>query len=156
MFYYNVGEVSEAGVRRFLRRVGVEHIDNLLKVREADRIGSKVPKAFPYKLRHLLYMIEKVRHDPLHPKMLKIDGTDVMELLKIPPGPKVGAILGILLEDVLTDPTQNTEKYLRGRAEELGALPDKELEKIAARARETKDEFESGIENEMKKKHHVT
>ena len=54
LFYYNVGEVTAAGVRRFLSRVGPENIDDLLKVREADRIGSGVPKAFPYKLRHLL------------------------------------------------------------------------------------------------------
>ncbi|MEX2436576.1 MAG: HD domain-containing protein, partial [Candidatus Paceibacterota bacterium] len=42
MFYYNVGEVSEAGVRRFLRKVGPENVDDLIKVREADRIGSGV------------------------------------------------------------------------------------------------------------------
>ena len=101
LFYYNVGEVTEAGVRRFLVRVGVENIDDLLKVREADRIGSGVPKAFPYKLRHLLFMIEKVKHDPLSPRMLKIKGDDVMRLLKIKPSPKVGFILSILLEEVL-------------------------------------------------------
>src|SRR3989344_1104512 len=56
MFYYNVGEVSAAGVRRFLARVGPENVDDLMKVREADRIGSGVPKAVPYKLRHLLFM----------------------------------------------------------------------------------------------------
>ena len=44
MFYYNVGEISPAGVRRFVARVGTENIDDLLKVREADRIGSGVKK----------------------------------------------------------------------------------------------------------------
>jgi len=62
LFYYNVGEVSEAGVRRFLKRVGPEYVDDLIKVREADRIGSGVPKAVPYKLRHFLFMMEKVKH----------------------------------------------------------------------------------------------
>jgi len=50
MFYYNVGEVSAAGVRRFLARVGVEKYDDVMKVREADRIGSGVPKAVVYKM----------------------------------------------------------------------------------------------------------
>ena len=85
MFYYNVGEISDAGVRRFLVRVGPENIDDLLKVREADRIGSGVKKAIPYKLRHLLFMIEKVKHDPLSPKMLKVNGDDIMKILNIPP-----------------------------------------------------------------------
>ncbi|RMD62818.1 HD domain-containing protein, partial [Candidatus Parcubacteria bacterium] len=101
LFYYNVGEVSEAGVRRFLSRVGVENIDDLIKVREADRIGSGVPKARPYKLRHLLFMIEKVRHDPLSPKMLNINGDEVMEITGLPPGPPVGWILEVLLDEVL-------------------------------------------------------
>jgi len=43
------------GVRRFLARVGVENIDDVMKVREADRIGSGVPKAVVYKMRHLCY-----------------------------------------------------------------------------------------------------
>ena len=67
MFYYNVGEISPAGVRRFIVRVGPENIDDLLKVREADRIGSGVKKAVPFKLRHLLFMIDKVKRDPLSP-----------------------------------------------------------------------------------------
>src|SRR3989344_9615426 len=47
LFYYNVGEVTEAGVRRFLSRVGPENVDDFIKLREADRIGSGVPKAVP-------------------------------------------------------------------------------------------------------------
>ncbi len=97
LFYYNVGEVTEAGVRRFLARVGPENVDDLLKVREADRIGSGVPKAFPYKLRHLLFMIDKVKRDPISPKMLKINGNDLIKNLSLEPGPKVGHILKSLL-----------------------------------------------------------
>src|SRR3989338_5727308 len=74
LFYYNVGEVTEAGVRRFVRKVGPEYVEYLLKVREADRIGSGVPKAVPYKLRHLKYMIDKVMNDPISVKMLKLNG----------------------------------------------------------------------------------
>lgn len=155
LFYYNVGEVTEAGVRRFIARVGAEHIDDLLKVREADRIGSGVPKAFPYKLRHLQFMIDKVRRDPVSPKMLAVKGDDVIEVLKIPPGPRVGWILALLLDEVLEEPSRNTTEDLRLRVKELGMLSDKELEKMARGARERKDEFEEGAEEEMKRKHRV-
>lgn len=155
MFYYNVGEVSEAGVRRFVARVGVEYIDDLLKVREGDRIGSGVPKAFPYKLRHLLFMIEKVKKDPVHPKMLAVKGDDVMKILDIAPGPKVGKILAVLLEEVLDDPKRNTKDYLEPRVRSLAGLKDEELETLSRAAREKKEEFESGLEDEMKERYHV-
>jgi len=155
LFYYNVGEVTETGVRRFLRRVGPEHVDDLVKVREADRIGSGVPKAKPYKIRHLLYMIEKVSRDPISPKMLKVNGNDVMQLLKIEPGPKVGHILHILLSEVLEDPKKNDRVYLKREIKTLGALSEGTLAKRATQSRETKEEFETGIEKETKAKYYV-
>ncbi len=155
LFYYNVGEVTKAGIRRFVRRVGEENIEDLLKVREADRIGSGVPKAFPYKLRHLKFMIEQVKADPVSPKMLAVKGEDVMKLLGISPGPKIGWILSILLEEVLDDPTRNERENLESRILKLGKLSDEELEKIARKSKERKEEFESGMEEEMKKRHHV-
>lgn len=156
MFYYNVDEVSAAGVRRFISRVGEENIDDILKVREADRIGSKVPKAFPYKLRHLLFMIEKVRHDPIHPKMLALKGDDVMRLLDIPAGPRIGQILSILLEEVLGDPEKNDKEYLEKRARALSTLSETELQKLTQKAKERSREEEETIEVEMKKKYHVS
>ncbi len=155
MFYYNVDEVSEAGVRRFLRRVGPENVPDLIKVREADRIGSGVPKAKPYKIRHLLFMIDKVKLDPVGPKMLKIDGNDIMKILSVPPGPKVGKVLAVLLEEVLDDPEKNTGDYLGERARELGRLSDDALAELHRKAEERKEEFESGVEREIKKKHYV-
>ncbi|MEK7193257.1 MAG: CCA tRNA nucleotidyltransferase [Patescibacteria group bacterium] len=155
MFYYNVGEVTAAGVRRFLARVGPEYVDDLLKIREADRIGSGVPKAVPYKLRHLLFMIEKVKHDPLSPKMLALRGEDVMRVAAIPPGPKIGQILSILLEEVLENPERNTKEKLESRVGELASFSEKDLDVLAQKANETKEEFESGAEEEMKKKYYV-
>lgn len=155
LFYYNVGEVSAAGVRRFLARVGPENIDDLIKVREADRIGSGVPKAVPYKLRHLLFMIDKVKSDPISPKMLKVDGKDVMEIAKLEPGPKVGFIISILLEEVLDDPEKNSRDHLESRVKELNKLSEKELKSMSEKAKETKLEYESVAEEEIKSKHHV-
>ncbi len=155
LFYYNVGEVSAAGVRRFLNRVGPETIDDLMKVREADRIGSGVPKAVPYKLRHLKFMIEKVKTDPISPKMLAVNGSDIMSLLKTAPGPRVGYVLAILLEEVLEDPAKNLREDLETRVKELDKLTDGELAGLAEKAKEKKDESQEGIDIEMKKKYYV-
>lgn len=155
MFYYNVGEISPAGVRRFIVRVGPENIDDLLKVREADRIGSGVKKAVPYRLRHLLFMIDKVKRDPLSPKMLKINGDDLMALLHLPQSMRVGWVLNGLLEEVLEDPKKNIKEYLTRRAEELNKLSDDALKKLMKKAKEKKDELEGEAEAEIKKKHHV-
>ena len=155
MFFYNMGEVTEAGVRRFLRRVGPENIDDLMKVREADRIGSGVPKAVTYRMRHLRYMIEKVKRDPISAKMLKVNGEDVMRLADLKPGPKVGFILAALLEGVLDDPKKNSEEQLARRMSELVKLPESELKAMAAKARERKEEFEAGEDEEIKKQFYV-
>ena len=156
MFYYNVGEISPAGVRRFIVRVGPENIDDLLKVREADRIGSGVAKAVPYKLRHLLFMIDKVKRDPLSPKMLKITGNDVMHELDLPPSRRIGWILAALLDEVLDDPRTNGRHELIERIKKLNRLTDAQLTLLAENAKNKKDELEGDVEEEMKKKHHVS
>lgn len=132
MFYYNTDEVSEAGVRRLIKRVGPENLDDLMQLRIADRLGSGTPKAKPYKLRHLEYLIEKVSKDPISPKMLKINGEKIMEIAGIAPGPKVGAILKVLLAEVIEEPKRNTKEYLIVRAGELNELSLEDIKKSEA------------------------
>lgn len=119
LFYYNVGEVTEASVRRLIKRVGLENMDDLMAVRIGDRLGSGVPKGKPYKLRHLEYMIEKVSKDPISVKMLAIKGTDLMATLGLAPSPKIGILLDVLLGEVIEHPEKNTKEVLLGRAKEL-------------------------------------
>ncbi len=119
LFYYNVGEVTEASVRRLIKRVGLENMDDLMAVRIGDRLGSGVPKAKPYKLRHLEYMVEKVSQDATSVKMLKIDGLALMTELHLSPGPKIGALLDCLLAEVIDDPTLNVREMLLDRARQL-------------------------------------
>ena len=138
-----------------MARVGPENVGDFIKIREADRIGSGVPKAVPYKLRHLLFMIEKVKQDPISPKMLKVNGEDAMKILNIQPGPRVGWILSVLLDEVIENPEKNTKDNLEFRIKNLGKLSDAELEKLSQSSRKKKEEFESGIEEEMKRKYYV-
>ena len=155
LFYYNPGEVKESAVRRLLRNVGKENIEELLKVRMADRIGSGVKKAEPYKLRHLRYMIEKVSQDPISPKMLKIKGYDVIETLKIQPGPKVGWILKILLEKVIENPKLNEKEILIEEIKKLGKLSDEKLKELSILAQKKLDEIEQKRDEMTKKKYWV-
>jgi poly(A) polymerase/tRNA nucleotidyltransferase (CCA-adding enzyme) len=155
MFYYNVGEVTEAGVRRFISRVGIEYLDELIQLREADRIGSGVPKAQPYRLRHLLFMIDKVRQDPISPKMLAINGIEIMAALKIQPGPRVGWLQKLLLEEVLQEPAKNTKEYLRERLNQLNQQTDENLKKTAINAEVTRQEFEEQQEKGIRKRFFV-
>jgi poly(A) polymerase/tRNA nucleotidyltransferase (CCA-adding enzyme) len=156
LFYYNVDEVSESSVRRLVRQVGPENMEELLQVRMADRIGSGVPKAEPYKLRHLKYVIEKVSQDPISVKMLKISGNDVMKILKIQPGPKVGQILDVLLGYVLTDPKKNKKEFLEKEIKKLGNLSEKELNSLVQKARKEREKIEMKRDEMTKKKYWVT
>ncbi len=156
LFYYNVDEVSDSSVRRLVRQVGPENMEELLQVRMADRIGSGVPKAEPYKLRHLKYLIEKVSQDPISVKMLKISGNDVMEILKIKPGPKIGQLLDILLGHVLENPEKNEKEFLEDEIKKLVKLSDGELKKLAEEAKKEREKLEIKRDEMTKKKYWVT
>ena len=155
LFYYNVGEVTESAVRRLVRQVGPENMTELLQVRYCDRIGSGVPKAEPYKLRHLKYLIEKVSQDPLSVKMLKVTGHDVMSQLGLPPGPQVGYILDILLGYVLEDPKKNVTSWLSQKMSQLGKYDIATLEKMAQKARKEREKLEIKRDTMTKKKYWV-
>jgi len=156
LFYYNPGEVRESSVRRLLRKVGKENIEELLQLRISDRIGSGVPKAEPYRLRHLRYMIEKVSKDPISVKMLNVDGNDVMEILKIKPGPKVGQVLHILLNEVIDDPKKNDKNFLKKEIERLGKLPDEKIAELAKKAKENIEKIEEKEDEMIKRKYWIT
>lgn len=152
MFYYNVDEVGESGVRRVVRKVGLENIKDLIDVRIADRLGSGVPKAVPYKLRHFQFMVDKVSNDPISVKQLKISGTDLMDSLEVPPGPMIGAILDVLLSKVIADPSLNGKKQLLGMAADLAKEDLSGLREMAKERIEAEREREEG---DIKRRHHV-
>jgi len=152
MFYYNVGEVTAASVRRLIVKVGKENLQDLIDLRVADRLGSGTPKAMPYKLRHLQYMMDKVQNDPVSVKMLKINGDDLMKLLKITPGPKIGAILEVLLSEAIEDPKLNTLAQLKKRAGELKNL---DLAELRSRAQTVIDEKRQADDRQIKKQYKV-
>jgi len=152
MFYYNPEEVGDASVRRLIKKVGLENMKDLIDVRIADRLGSGTPKAKPYKLRHLEYMIDKLSTDAVSVKMLKINGRDLMKDLGLKPGPKIGAILDVLLSEVIEDAAKNEKEWLLARAKELDA---EDLKKLREMAKEKIEEKKEEDDKEIKEKHWV-
>ncbi len=152
MFYYNVDEVGEAGVRRIIKKVGLENINDLIDVRIGDRLGSGVPKAVPYKLRHFRFMVDKLSQDPISVKQLKIDGNDLIDELKMKPGPKIGAILEILLAEVIENPKINQREILLEKARDLS---QEKLEQLRILAQKRIKEEKEKEEKALKSKHWV-
>ena len=151
-FVYDPEITTDAAIRRLLIKVGKDNISALAQVREADRIGSGCPKAVPFRLRHFLFKIEKINQqlEGKEPslKMLKINGNDIMEILKIKPGPKIGMLLNILLEEMLDEPEKNKKEYLEKRVKELGQFSERELKKMNETA---KAKYKNILEEEEKK-----
>lgn len=152
MFYYDVGKVTPAGARRLLRRVGKDNFDDLIKLRIAERKGSGVPKAEPYRLRHLQFMVEQAAREPISVGQLAISGNDLIHELSLKPSPIIGGILSALLAEVLEDPKKNTKKHLLERAAELQSKSPEELKALGQAAVE---EEEKKQEDAIKRKYRV-
>jgi poly(A) polymerase/tRNA nucleotidyltransferase (CCA-adding enzyme) len=158
-FFYDPEITTDAAIRRLLVKVNKENIQELAQVREADRIGSGCPKALPFRLRHFLFRVEKALQELAgnQPslKILKINGNDIIEMLLIKPGPKIGAILNILLEEVLDDPQKNNKKYLEKQTKKLNQLSENELKKKQKIAQEKYKNLLEEQEKKIKKKYYV-
>jgi putative nucleotidyltransferase with HDIG domain len=152
MFVYDVGVVTAAAIRRLLVKAGPENMEDLIALRVADRLGSGVPKAQPYRLRHFQYMVERVQHDPISVKMLKINGSDIMENLGVEPGPVIGAILDVLLAEVIEEPELNNKEHLEKRARELMKM---DLAKLRNMAKERIEEKREEEDKAIKSRHWV-
>ncbi len=117
MFTYEK-HVTDAYIRRFIRRIGIENIDDMMALRTGDRLGSG-SKASSWRLEELKERIYNELHQPLKVTDLVIDGNDVMTELNITPGPVIGEVLNKLFEDVLDTPEHNTREYLLPKMHKL-------------------------------------
>lgn len=111
MFHYT-DEWSDAAVRRFLSRVGLDAVGDLLKLREADTYGKTGRRTISG--RNLERRIEEVlaRDHALTVRDLAVNGHDLYTEAGIPRGPEMGVVLEFLLETVLEDPALNERRRL--------------------------------------------
>jgi len=155
MFFSDTEKITHSAVRRLIANVGKENVWDLIDMRGCDRIGTGRPKENPYRLRKYKAMVEEVLRDPISVSMLKIDGKKIMEILNIIPGPKIGQMLNALLEEVLEDPSLNSEEYLDKRVTELSKMSDKELKDLGEKGKEKKEKEEEKKVREIRNKHFV-
>jgi poly(A) polymerase/tRNA nucleotidyltransferase (CCA-adding enzyme) len=153
MFFSDTEVITLSPVRRMIQNVGVDHIWELMEIRECDRVGMSKNEA-PYRLRKYHAMIEQALRDPISVKQLKINGQDVMNA-GISPGPRMGWMLLALLEEVIEDPRKNEKDFLLKRINELDKLTDVELKKLGITAKDKKDELEEEEITKLHKKHGV-
>jgi tRNA nucleotidyltransferase (CCA-adding enzyme) len=121
MFHYQPGW-TDGAVRRMIRRVGVELLEDMYEMRRSDAWGRGIGVRDALRnLRALRERVERVLAEDAALKVtdLAIGGKEVMELLGIDPGPKVGEILDALLERVLDDPSLNHPARLRSLVRKL-------------------------------------
>jgi poly(A) polymerase/tRNA nucleotidyltransferase (CCA-adding enzyme) len=118
MFYYQPHN-TDAAIRRFMRNVGLENVNDILDLREADRLGSGARKT-SWRLEEMKARMTEQLHQPFAITDLKINGTDLMETFSLQPGRVIGEILQNLFEQVLENPDLNQkEKLLELAAREL-------------------------------------
>ena len=131
---------TDGDVRRFMARAGRDFVEDLLDLasarirwRPGGREAVKAIESLRDRARE-----ELLEDPPLETNRLALTGRDVMRILHLPPGPRVGEILRELHEDVLEHPRWNRqdllEEILRKRyADPVWKLPgnagEKETEK---------------------------
>jgi tRNA nucleotidyltransferase (CCA-adding enzyme) len=119
MFTYEPGW-GDAGVRRFIQRVGIDAVDDLFELREADNVGSGVPPD-AHGLDELRARVEAevAASVVLDRSRLAVRGDDLMAELGLPAGPRLGRILDGLLDRVIAEPRLNDRATLLLIAESM-------------------------------------
>ncbi|RIK94574.1 MAG: hypothetical protein DCC71_23505, partial [Proteobacteria bacterium] len=100
---------SDADVRRLARRAGEDGVEALLLLREAE-LGARLVAT--------RLLVERVRARgavAAERTDLALRGEDVMRILGVGPGKRVGAALRYLTDCVLDDPACNTPEALAER-----------------------------------------
>ena len=106
---------TDRALRRFIKNVGVENIEGMMDLRVGDRLGGGLQQPESWRLKLFRQRLKDVLKEPFTVADLKVDGNDVMKILGIKPGPKVGEVLDKLFEEVEDDPKKNDRKYLLTR-----------------------------------------
>lgn len=106
-------DVTDKGLRRLIRKAGLDLIFPLLELRRADTIGQGMGQTnddVDELERRIRAELDK--KPPFGLADLALDGNDIMREFNLQPGPAVGKILNHLLEYVLDYPEHNDYQTL--------------------------------------------
>lgn len=116
---FTVSELqTDKAVRRFITNLGSEYVQDMLDLRHGDRVGSGA-KPTSWRLELFKKRLIEVQKEPFKITDLKINGNDVMQILKIKPGKQIGEILNRIFNDVEEKRLKNERGIL---LEKVGSL----------------------------------
>ncbi len=109
---FTVSEIqTDKAIRRFIRQVSKEYLQDILDLRVGDRVGSGAkPTSWRFEL--FKKRLIEVQKQPFKITDLKINGNEIMKILNIKPGPKVGEVLKKLFDDVVNKKIENKKEVL--------------------------------------------
>ena len=109
---------TDSAIRRILRNVGLENIDDMLSLRVADRLGGGARET-SWRLEEFKKRLIEDQKQPFSVRDLKINGNDVMKELDLKSGPKVGEILEKLFEEVVEKKIENEKEILLNKLKDF-------------------------------------
>lgn len=109
---------TDSAIRRFLVKVGLENVEDMLALRVGDRLGGGARET-SWRLEEFKRRLIEVQKQPFTVHDLKLSGHDVMKILRLRSGPKVGEILQKLYDDVVEKRVPNEKKALLKRLKSL-------------------------------------
>jgi tRNA nucleotidyltransferase (CCA-adding enzyme) len=131
MFFYSP-EWTDGTVRRFVRRVGgAAALDDLFALRASDVMGRGFGEDPENEIAALRTRVAEATAEDAVMKVtdLKINGGDVMRVLKVPPSRIIGEVLEKLLERVIDDLSLNEKEKLEALVAEVAAEIEREKKK---------------------------
>lgn len=102
---------TDKAIKRFIRNVGKDYLMDILDLRVADRLGSGA-KLTSWRTELFKKRLQEVQKEPFKITDLKVTGHDVMKILNIKPGPKVGQILEKIFSEVSDGKLKNERQIL--------------------------------------------
>lgn len=113
MFDYKQ-DLSDKAVRRFIKRIGADNVDDLIALRKADDLAHGWGRDFEKDIEKFKNRIDSQikKSYPFTISDLAVNGHDVRKIVNLQPGPKVGQILNQLLEIVIERPEYNQKHKL--------------------------------------------
>jgi tRNA nucleotidyltransferase (CCA-adding enzyme) len=121
LFHYS-GDWSDAAVRRWIRRVGPERVEDLYGLNEADvRAKGRDFEGDLASLAGLKAHVARVlaAGAAMSTRDLAVNGHDLIRELGVPPGRIIGEALDALLEAVTSDPALNEREALLALARDI-------------------------------------
>lgn len=102
---------TDSAIRRVIRNVGIENLEDMLALRVADRLGGGARET-SWRLEEFKARLIEVQKQPFAIKDLKVNGNDVMKELDIKSGKEVGEILQKIFDKVVEKKIENEREIL--------------------------------------------